>query len=203
MISNDSVVSGPVVAQPERQQRAGQRREQRRQHARQRAVDHDAVADRLGAELVLADRLQHAAERRVDDAQQRQDQHQRSDEEQVVGDEAAVDRDAEERLVDELRSRATAPRARLKVRPSSPPVKSDSCEASVWNADGDRERDHREEDRAHAQAEQADHAAPARSDSASARGDAERDARPAGPMRVAARSPRRRRRCRRTSCARS
>ena len=33
----------------------------------------DAVAERLGAERVLADRLQHAAERRVDDAQQDQE----------------------------------------------------------------------------------------------------------------------------------
>ena len=55
-------------------QRAGQRRDHRRQHVGQRAIDHGAVAERLGAELVLADRLQHAAERRIDDAQQDQEQ---------------------------------------------------------------------------------------------------------------------------------
>jgi hypothetical protein len=59
MISKDSVVSGPVVAQPDRQHGAGQRGEQRRQDAGDGAVHHHAVADRLGPELVLADRLQH------------------------------------------------------------------------------------------------------------------------------------------------
>jgi hypothetical protein len=45
----------------------------------------------------------------------------------------------------------------LKLRPSSPPVMSLSCEARVWNAAGHRQRDHRVEDRLHAQREQADH----------------------------------------------
>ena len=86
-----------VVAQPEREQDAGESREQRRDDARDRPVDDGAVADRLGAEVVLADRLQDASERRVDDPQQRQHEHRRDDEQQVVGDEPAVDRSAEER----------------------------------------------------------------------------------------------------------
>ena len=64
---------GPVVAQPQRQQRAGDRRGERRDHGGGGAVGDDPVAQRLGAELVLADRLQHAPERRVHDAQQQQE----------------------------------------------------------------------------------------------------------------------------------
>jgi hypothetical protein len=89
---------GPVVAQPERQHGAGQRGKQRRQHAGRGAVHHHAVADGLGAELVLADGLQHAAKGRVDDAQQRQHQHHGRDEQQVVGDQLAVDEHAQHRV---------------------------------------------------------------------------------------------------------
>ena len=100
------------------------------------AVHHHAVADRLGAELVLADGLQHAAKGRVHDAQQRQHQHHGGDEQQVVADQIAVDRSRRGRALERLEARAISHLGQfLKVRPSSPPVKSDSCEASVWNAE--------------------------------------------------------------------
>jgi hypothetical protein len=71
---------------------------QRRQHVAPGAVDHGAVADGLGAEVVLADGLQHPAEGRVDDAQQRQEQQRHGHEQQVVGEDLAVDGQAQQGL---------------------------------------------------------------------------------------------------------
>jgi hypothetical protein len=64
----------PGVAQPQGVERARRGGQQRREAIGEAAVNDDAVAERLGAERILADRLQHAPERRVDDAQQQQDQ---------------------------------------------------------------------------------------------------------------------------------
>ena len=194
---------GPVVAQPEREQHAGERGEQGRDDAGDRAVDDGAVADRLGAEVVLADRLQDAAERRVDDAQQQQHQHQRGDEEQVVGEQPAVDRGAEEGLGGVL---GAGPQGLRHLEGEAVLAAGEVGELRGQRREGggDRERDHGEEDRPHAQAEQADQ----RASSATETHDRRRRCRAAsagqpGPSRVAARSRRRRRRCRRTSCARS
>ena len=65
---------GPRVAQPQRVEGAGQHRHAGGEAIGGGAVVDRAVAQRLGAEIVLADRLQHAAERRVDDAQRDQEQ---------------------------------------------------------------------------------------------------------------------------------
>ena len=86
---------GPDVAQPERVERARRRRARRGDAGRERAMEHDAIAQRLGAKRILADRLQHAPERRIDDAQQREEQRPRQREHQIIGEHAAVDRDAE------------------------------------------------------------------------------------------------------------
>ena len=54
------------------------------------------VAERFGAQGVLADRLQHAAERRVDDAQQRQEQDDAGEEDEIVAYQPPIDGDAED-----------------------------------------------------------------------------------------------------------
>ncbi|KAG1255959.1 hypothetical protein G6F68_010010 [Rhizopus microsporus] len=86
----------PVVAQPKCVHGAGQRGEGGRQQIGQATVQHRAKPDGFGAEGVFANGLQHAAERRIHDTQQHQEQHSADRGDQVVSDDAAVDRHAEQ-----------------------------------------------------------------------------------------------------------
>ncbi len=90
---------GPDVAQPERIERAGEGCAGGGEAGRQRAVEDDAVAERLGAERVLADRFEHPPERRIDDAQQRQEQNHAGEEDEIIADQPSVDGDAEQLAV--------------------------------------------------------------------------------------------------------
>ena len=47
-------------------------------------MEHGAVAERLGAEWVLADRLQHPAERRVHHPKQHQEGRRDDDQHQII-----------------------------------------------------------------------------------------------------------------------
>ena len=67
-------------------------------------MHHRAVAERLGAERIFADRLQDAAERGIHDAQEQEEQEHAAGEHDVVGQRAAVDGDAEYVARDEHRA---------------------------------------------------------------------------------------------------
>ena len=83
------------------------------------------------------------------------------------------------RSLEQAGSPAAAARGTRKLRPSSPPVSQASCEARTAKARRDRQRDHGEEDRAHAQREQPDDEREQRRASGSAIASAERDRGPA------------------------
>ena len=68
-------------------------------------MEHGAEAERLGAEAVLADRLQHAAERRIHHAQQSQDHRSGAGENQIIGQHASVDFEAEQIFRNQHRAR--------------------------------------------------------------------------------------------------
>jgi len=127
------------VAQPDRVQQSGRGRAERSDAVGGRAVDDGVVAQRLGAELVLADRLQNSPERRVDDAQQREKQDERACEHQVIGREARMQQRREAEIDAVL---AAGERGQLR--------------GEDLEERGHRKRDHGEEDRPHPQAEQAD-----------------------------------------------
>ena len=118
-------------------------------------MEHDAVAERLGAERVLADRLQHPAERRVHDAKQHEEGHGRYCEDEIVGQELAVGLHAEDRMVEpfEARLQNLWNLERAPVLAAGEPR-----ELRGKNVEGvsDGERHHGEEDRLHAQREEAD-----------------------------------------------
>src|SRR5277367_4847505 len=61
-----------------------------------------AIAERLGAKRVLADRLQNAAERRVHHPEQHQEGDRYDGEDEVIGEDLARDRGAENLLWDPL-----------------------------------------------------------------------------------------------------
>jgi hypothetical protein len=146
---------GPHVAQPQRHEGARERGGQGRDHVGERAVHDGAVAQGLGAEVVLADRLQHAAEVRVHDPQQHEEDRHRGDEHQVVGGEAPVHGAAEELALHE----AGAGPQELRHGEAAPVLAAGEVrELRGEHAEHrrDRERDHREEERAHAQREQSD-----------------------------------------------
>jgi hypothetical protein len=147
--------AGPVVAQPERVEDAGQGGEQGRQHGGQAAVGDVAVADRLAAEIVVADRHQDAAERRIDDAQHEQEEAARTQHHQVIGDQLAVQIGAEEFFVGQGEGRRNELRD-LEVEPvlAAGPVR--ELRSHGHEGGGDGQRDHGEENRPYAQGEQAD-----------------------------------------------
>jgi hypothetical protein len=190
----------PGVAQPERHQRAGQRRHHGGKAVGQGAVHHGAVAERLGAEIVLADGLQHAAEGRIDDAQQEQEQRQRREEHQVVGDQLAVDGRAENLGLDQAEAgpqhlrhaEGAAVLAAGEVRQ----LRSEHREGG-----GHRQRDHGVEDRPSRAARRGRSPAPAPATAARAIVSPMNTAPQVGPT-CRARGRCRRRRCRRTWCGR-
>ena len=68
-------------------------------------MEHGAVAERLGAERVLADRLQHPPERRVDHPQQHEKGDDDDGEDEIVGEELAVRLHAEDRMIEPFEAR--------------------------------------------------------------------------------------------------
>ena len=109
------------IAQPQRIQDAGAGGDQGGDAVGVGQVEHGAEAERLGAETVLPDRLQHAAERRVHHAQQRQDHRRGADEDDIIGEHAAVELEAERGLeINTVPGRSSS--GSWKLRPSSPPV---------------------------------------------------------------------------------
>ena len=118
-------------------------------------MDHGAVAERLGAERILADRLQHAAERRIDHAQQQQEQQRAADEHDVIGQRAAGDGDAEH----VARNEHGAGLQQFRHAEAAPVLAAGEpgeLRGQHREGGGDRQRDHREEDRLHPQREQPD-----------------------------------------------
>ena len=145
-------------------------------------MENDAVAERLGAQRILADRLQHPAERRVDDAQQRQKQREADEEDEIVADQSAIERDAEERPAEqsEARLQNLGDPERAAVLAAGQPVELRSEHAERI---ADRQRHHGEEDRLHAQRQQADRQRQHGRD-AERRGEAERRRAPTRPKPV-------------------
>ena len=68
-------------------------------------MEDDAIAQRLGAERVLADRLQDAAERRVHHPQQHEEGGRDDGEHEIIGQDLAGDRDAENLVLDQPEAR--------------------------------------------------------------------------------------------------
>ena len=149
----------------------------------------DVVAAGHGAVAVLADGLQHRAERRVEDALERR--HREAD--QHVGEVV----EGERRLDG---SSASGPRPSVSCgmprRPSSPPVTVGQVEADEVEELGEGQGQHREVDAAPAQAEEADDRAAQRRPGAAPRR-ARARASPRGAWRARCRSHRRRARSRR------
>ena len=191
---------GTRVPQPQRIEGARQHRHARRQAVGGRAVVDGAVAQRLGAEVVLADRLQHAPERRVDDPQRHQEQRQRGKEHDVVGERASRHDHAERRQVDEREVRPQhlrhAERAAVLAAGDVGELRRQDRERG-----GDRERHHGKEDGAHPEREQPDQEG--QRDAGDERERRGRSAPPptSRPSRRAP-APRRSRRARRTWCGR-
>jgi hypothetical protein len=147
--------AGAVVAQPERVEDAGQGGEQGRQHGGQAAVGDVAVADGLAAEIVVADRHQDAAERRIDDAQHEQEEAARTQHDQVIGDQLAVEIGAEELFVGQGEGRGDELRdLEVEAVLAAGPVGELRSHGHEGSRDG--ERDHGEKDRPHPQGKQAD-----------------------------------------------
>ena len=113
---------------------------------------------RLGAEGVLADRLQHAAERRVHDAQHAAGTApRRRRRRQVVGDDPAVDARRRGQRCSTSRKPARSSARHAVVEAVLAAGEPSKLRGQDREGAGHRERDHGEEDRAHAQREQADH----------------------------------------------
>ncbi len=138
---------GVGLARPQSQQRAGERCRGGGNAARDGAIDHGAIADRLGTERVLADRHQHAAERRVHDAQQDQDQHQRHGIDEIVVEQPAVETHAEQRVA-EGEGRAQGRRQPV-VQPVLAARQIGELRGQDREGAGDGQGDHGEEDGAH------------------------------------------------------
>ncbi len=80
----------------------------------------DAVAERLGSERILTDRLQDAAEGRVDDAQEDEERKRDDDKDEIVGEQLAVRLHAENRLVEEFEARLQGEGTLTSGRPPRP-----------------------------------------------------------------------------------
>ena len=108
----------------------------------------DAIAQRLGAERVLADRLQDAAERRVHHPEQYEKGDHDDGEHKIIAQDLAADRDAEDLVRDQPEGRlqrvGNLERASV-LTPGQPGQLGRQHVEGV----GDRERHHGEEDRLH------------------------------------------------------
>src|SRR5437879_5145321 len=149
---DDLARGGPVQRldrhhrQPQRVQRPREAAEERVEHEREVLDAGDIVTARGGAVGILADRLQHRAERRVEDALERRHRHAHHDEREVVEDDRAVE--AQREAAEPDRRHRDAAQPVVTARPVG------EVEADEVEQLGEGERQHREVDAAPAQAEE-------------------------------------------------
>src|SRR5205809_2350603 len=134
--------------EPERVERAGEPREEGREDEGEVLHPADVVAARRGAPAVLADRLEHGPERRVEDALERRHGECDEPEGEVVEGERGVQRDRDPRQPE--RRHVDPPEPVVAARPIG------QMEADEIQELGEGERQHREVDAAPPQAEEAD-----------------------------------------------
>src|SRR5439155_13952462 len=137
--------------EPEGVEGAGEPREERGEDERQELDAARVVAARGGALAVLADRLEHGAEGRVEDALEGGDRRDDECQGEVVEGERRVERD---RGAGEYQRRQGDPAEAVVAAGPVGEVEPDEVEEL-----GERERQHREVDAPPAQAEEADHRA--------------------------------------------
>ena len=118
-------------------------------------MEDGAVAERFGAKRVLADRLQDAAERRVDRPEQHQESDRDDGEDEIIGQDLAREGDAEKLVLGELEARPQRLR-NLERAAVLAPGQSRELRSEHIEGVGDRQRHHGEEDRLHSEREEAD-----------------------------------------------
>ena len=118
-------------------------------------MEHGAVAERLGAERVLPDRLQHPPERRVHDAQEHEKGDADDGEDEIIGEKLAVRLHAEDRMIEPFEPRLQGGR-NLERAPVLPARQPGELRRQHVEDVGDGERHHGEEDRLDPQREKAD-----------------------------------------------
>ena len=117
-------------------------------------MEDSAVAQGLGAERVLADRLQDPSERRVDDSQKDEEGDRDDDEHQIIGQQLAVGVSAEDRMVEPFEARLQGG-GNLERAPVLPARQPGELRSEHVEGVSDRKRHHGEEDRLNSQREEA------------------------------------------------